>query len=98
MNKQKATSSITAIKPPGIWREPTVYSMANETKLEDLDDVFNELDLALMPLLTLRDEICEEDFGDRVNGVLGLYIRHVERVLERGQWLARHKELLAVGK
>jgi hypothetical protein len=94
MNKQKATSSIKAITPPDVWHEPKVYSMANETKLEDLGDVFNELDLALMPLLTLRDEICEEDWGDKVNGVLGLYIRHMERVLERGRWLIRQQELL----
>ena len=93
MNKQKATSSIKAITPPDVWHEPKVYSMLGECTIEDLPDVFNEADLSLLPLITLRDQIVEEDWGDKVNGVLGLYIRHMERVLERGRWLIRQQEL-----
>jgi len=49
-------------------------------------------------LIELRNQIVEEEWSDQVNGVLGLYIRHMERVLERGRWLLTHQELAAAGK
>jgi len=77
---------------------PKVHSLLNDRLLEDLPAVLNEADIALMPLIELRNQIVEEEWSDQVNGVLGLYIRHMERVLERGRWLLTHQELAAAGK
>lgn len=72
------------------WPEPEVLAMYGDSKIETLNHVLLELEACLQPVRLIRDEVIDEDLDGKVTAPLGLYIRHVERVIQRGRWLLVH--------
>ena len=71
----------------------TALPLLREQPIETLPELINEMEFALMPLVTLRDQIIEEPWSDQVIGILGLYIRHMEQLVMKGRELVREQQV-----
>ncbi len=66
-----------------------VLSLLRDRPIDTLPEILSELELAMVPLRTLRDQIVEEPWSDQVTTVLGLYLRHAEALIAKAQMLMR---------
>ncbi len=67
----------------------TVRPLLSEKPIETFPELINEMEFALSPLVTLRDQSMEEPSSDEILVIIALYIRHMDQLVMKGQELVR---------